>query len=52
MIQLIKKGAKLSEENRSLLWSEIALFSVLSGLVCHSWLVFMIEIPVINLIEI
>ena len=39
MIQLIKKGAKLSEENRQLLWIELVMFSALSGLVCHSWLV-------------
>jgi len=42
MFQLIKKDAKLSEENRPLIWSELVLFSVLSGLVYHSWLVFLI----------
>ena len=42
MINLIKKGAKLSEENRTLLWVELVLFSVLSGLACHSWLVLVI----------
>ncbi len=42
MIELTKKGAKLSDENRSLLWSELILFTVLSGLVCHSWLVSLI----------
>ena len=42
MINLFKKGAKLSEENRHLLWSELALFSVMAGLVCHSWLVLVI----------
>ena len=39
MFALIKKGAKLSEDNRPLLWSELILFSVVSGLVHHSWLV-------------
>jgi len=42
MIQLIKKGARLSEENKTLLWSELVLFSILSGLVCHSLLALLI----------
>jgi len=42
MINLIKKGAKLSEENRPLLWSELALFAVVTGLLFHSWLVFIV----------
>ena len=40
MIQLIKKGAKLSEENRPLLLSELSLFAVVIGILFHSWLVF------------
>jgi hypothetical protein len=42
MIQLIIKGARLSEENRPLLWIELVMFSIMSGLVCHSWLVLVI----------
>jgi len=42
MIRLIKKGAKLSEENRPLIWSEIALFATVTGLLFHSWLVFIV----------
>ncbi|MBI3601467.1 MAG: hypothetical protein HY209_01025 [Candidatus Omnitrophica bacterium] len=38
MFALIKKGARLSEENRPLLWTELVLFSGLSGLMCRSWL--------------
>jgi len=32
MFKLIKKGAKLSEENKPLLWAEIIIFSVIPGL--------------------
>ena len=39
MFELIKKGAKLSEENRPLLWGELVLFSCVSGLLFHSWVV-------------
>jgi len=49
MFQLIKKGAKLSEENRTLLWSELVLFSILSGLVCHSWLVLIVALGLVGL---
>ncbi|MDE2215288.1 MAG: hypothetical protein KGJ61_09280 [Candidatus Omnitrophica bacterium] len=45
---MIKKRAQLSEENRPLLWVELILFSVISGLVCHSWLGFVIVVSVLT----
>jgi hypothetical protein len=47
MIELIKKGAKLSEENRTLLWIEATLFSIMAGLVCHSWIAFILVASVL-----
>jgi len=43
MFKLIKKGAKLSEENKPLLWSELCLFAVVGGIFFHSWLVFTVN---------
>ena len=48
MFQLIKKGAKLSEDNKTLLWSELVLFSVIPGLFFHAWLVTVIMLPTLS----
>ena len=48
MFKLIKKGAKLSEENKPLLWAQIITFSVIPGLFFHAWLVTMIMLPLLS----
>jgi hypothetical protein len=48
MFKLIKKGAKLSEENRPLLWTELGIFAVIPGLFFHAWLVTLILLPVLS----
>ena len=48
MFKLIKKGAKLSEENKPLLWAEIFTFSVIPGLFFHAWLVTVIMLPILS----
>jgi len=48
MFKLIKKGAKLSEENKPLLWAEIFTFSVIPGLFFHAWLATVIMLPVLS----
>jgi len=48
MLKLIKKGAKLSEENRSLFWVELVMFSVIPGLFFHAWLLTVIMLPVLS----
>lgn len=40
MIELIKKGAKLSEENWAILWAEAVLFTAILALAMKSWLAF------------
>jgi len=39
MLELIKKRAQLDKENLSMLWAEIVIFSILSGFMCHNFLV-------------
>ncbi len=48
MFRLIKKGAKLSEENRQLLWAELVIFSAIPGLFFHAWLVTVVLLPVLS----
>jgi len=48
MFKLIKKGAKLSEENKPLLWAEIIIFSVIPGLFFQAWLATVIMLPMLS----
>ena len=48
MFELIKKGAKLSEENRTFLWVELSIFSVIPGLFFHAWLVTVLMLPALS----
>jgi len=48
MFRLIKKGAKLSEENRPLLLAELVIFSAIPGVLFHAWLVTGVLLPVLS----